>query len=163
MRRAEHCGVSWITVHGRTTRQRTEPANMEAIKLIKESVCVPVIANGDVRTLEDVRTVVTRTRVDGVMAARGILHNPAMFNGSILTPLSCVQDWVDISLRCGVTFTIFHHHLMYMMEKLMGKNVRNVFNSLKSTPAVLDFLKEHYDISYQRSERTREDVEDYGY
>ncbi len=142
--------MSWISVHGRTTRQRTEPANMEAIKLIKETVNVPVVANGDIKTLEDVQLVVTRTGVDGVMAARGILHNPAMFNGSLLAPLSCVQDWVDMSLGSGVTFTLFHHHLMYMMEKRLAKSVRNVFNTLRSTPAVLDFLKEHYDICYSK-------------
>ena len=148
VRRAEHAGVSWITVHGRTARQRTEPANMAAVKLVKESVSIPVIANGDIRTLEDVEAVVQATGVDGVMAARGILHNPAMFNGESHTPLSCVQDWVDMSLGCGISFTLFHHHLMYMMEKLMPKNVRNVFNTLRSTPAVLDFLEEHYNVKH---------------
>ena len=34
VRRAEQCGVSWITVHGRTPRQRAEPASMDAIKLV---------------------------------------------------------------------------------------------------------------------------------
>ena len=34
VRRAEHCGVSWITVHGRTPKQRAEPASMESIKLV---------------------------------------------------------------------------------------------------------------------------------
>ena len=34
VRRAEQCGVSWITVHGRTPKQRAEPASMEAIKLV---------------------------------------------------------------------------------------------------------------------------------
>ena len=34
VRRAEHCGVSWVTVHGRTVKQRAEPACVEAIKLV---------------------------------------------------------------------------------------------------------------------------------
>ena len=100
-------GVSWITVHGRTTRQRTEPADMSVVRLVKESVVVPVVANGDIRTLEDVERVVASMGVNGVMAARGILHNPAMFTGATVTLLPCVQDWVDISLRCGITFTSF--------------------------------------------------------
>lgn len=36
VRRTEHAGAAWITVHGRTSRQRAEPASMEAIKLVRE-------------------------------------------------------------------------------------------------------------------------------
>ena len=35
VRRAEHCGVAWIAVHGRTVKQRAEPASLEAIKLVR--------------------------------------------------------------------------------------------------------------------------------
>ena len=36
VKRAEVAGVSWITVHGRTVNQRTEPNNMEAIKIVSK-------------------------------------------------------------------------------------------------------------------------------
>ena len=39
---AEKAGVAWITVHGRTTRQRGEPANWEAIKLVP-AVKLPIV------------------------------------------------------------------------------------------------------------------------
>ena len=83
----------------------------------------------------------------GVMAARGILENPAMFAGHPATPLSCVQDWVDIGLAHGVSHTIFHHHLSRMLEKVTSRVERKVFNTLPSTPAVLDYLKTHYGIT----------------
>lgn len=35
-RRAEAAGCGWITVHGRTTKQRAEPCNMEAIKIVRQ-------------------------------------------------------------------------------------------------------------------------------
>ena len=35
---AEKVGASWITVHGRTTKQRAEPVNMDAIKLVKQDL-----------------------------------------------------------------------------------------------------------------------------
>lgn len=86
--------MSWIAVHGRTKDQRAEPVNKEAIKTIKESLSIPVIANGDIKSLQDVEEIQAVTKVDGVMAARGILQNPAMYSGFENTPLQCVQDWV---------------------------------------------------------------------
>ena len=55
----------WISVHGRTTDQRGEPANHDAIRIIKDSVGVPVVANGDLKSMADVRRVVDQTGVDG--------------------------------------------------------------------------------------------------
>ena len=37
-RRAESAGAAWITVHGRTPKQRMEPVNVEAIKLVRRGV-----------------------------------------------------------------------------------------------------------------------------
>lgn len=145
-KQAEKAGVSWITVHGRTVKQRGEPANWEAIKLIKESLSIPVVANGDIKSESDVKNVHEMTGVNGVMAARGILSNPAMYAGYDCTPLQCVADWVDIALSLGTPFTSFHHHLMYMLEKVTSKAERRVFSDLKSTAAVLDYLGEHYNI-----------------
>ena len=34
VQRAEHFGVSWIAVHGRTVKQRAEPVSLQAIKLV---------------------------------------------------------------------------------------------------------------------------------
>ncbi|XP_038074655.1 tRNA-dihydrouridine(20a/20b) synthase [NAD(P)+]-like [Patiria miniata] len=144
--KAESVGVSWIAVHGRTSRERAEPANQDAIKLIKESVGVPVIANGDIRSLEDVQRVCDQTNADGVMAARGMLENPAMFAGYSTTPAHCVQQWLDISLALGTPFQCFHHHLIYMMDKVVMRADKRVFNVLTSTASVLDYLDENYDI-----------------
>lgn len=144
--RAERVGVAWITVHGRTVTQRCEPVSLDAIKLIKESVSVPVVANGDIQNEDDVARVVAATGADGVMAARGILRNPALYAGHKTTPIECVRDWLDYSLGCGVTFTQFHQHLMYMLEKVLAKTERKVFNNLVSIPAVLDFLDSNYEI-----------------
>lgn len=145
-KQAENAGVAWITVHGRTVKQRGEPADLEAIKLIKQSVSVPVVANGDIKSEADVRTVYEKTGVNGVMAARGILSNPAMYAGYDSTPLQCVTDWVNIALSHGTSFTNFHHHLMFMLEKVTSKAERRVFSELKSTPAVLNYLNENYGI-----------------
>ncbi|KAG8002064.1 tRNA-dihydrouridine(20a/20b) synthase [NAD(P)+]-like, partial [Nibea albiflora] len=54
--KAESAGVSWITVHGRTSEERHQPVHYDAIKTIKDSVSVPVIANGDIKYLRDVES-----------------------------------------------------------------------------------------------------------
>ncbi|XP_042074070.1 probable tRNA-dihydrouridine synthase 1 isoform X2 [Haplochromis burtoni] len=64
--KAESAGVSWITVHGRTTEERHQPVHYDAIKTIKDSVSVPVIANGDIKYLRDVESTHELTGVDGM-------------------------------------------------------------------------------------------------
>ncbi|KAM4746854.1 tRNA-dihydrouridine(20a/20b) synthase [NAD(P)+]-like [Rhinophrynus dorsalis] len=145
-RKAEAAGVSWITVHGRVPEERHQPVHYYAIKTIKESLSIPVVANGDIKCLKEAENIHQITGADGVMAARGLLANPAMFAGYEETPLACVQDWVDIALEHGTPFTCFHHHLMYMMERITSKQEKRVFNVLSSTSAVLDYLRDHYGI-----------------
>ncbi|KAL7976270.1 hypothetical protein Chor_002489 [Crotalus horridus] len=125
--KAESAGVSWITVHGRNVEERHQPVCYDAIKTIKDSVSIPVVANG-------------------VMVARGLLANPALFAGYEDTPLQCVQDWVDIALEQGTPFTCFHHHLMYMLERVTSKQEKKIFNVLSSTSAVLDYLRDNYGV-----------------
>ncbi len=57
--------MSWITVHGRTINERATPVNMEAMRIIKDSVSVPVVANGDVTCLDDVDRYQELTGVNG--------------------------------------------------------------------------------------------------
>ncbi|XP_061781388.1 tRNA-dihydrouridine(20a/20b) synthase [NAD(P)+]-like [Nerophis lumbriciformis] len=142
--KAEAAGVSWITVHGRTSEERHQPVHYDAIKTIKDSVSIPVIANGDIKYQRDVDAIRQRTGADGVMVARGLLANPALFAGYEDTPLECVWDWVDISTQQGTPFTCFHNHLMYMLDRVSSQPERKVFNSLSSTSAVIDYLQSTY-------------------
>jgi tRNA-dihydrouridine synthase 4 len=84
----------------------------------------------------------------GVMSARGILDNPALYAGHTHTPIDCVQDWVELSLGCGVTFSTFHHHLLYMLDPITSRTEKRIFNTLSSVPGVLDYLEEHYSICH---------------
>lgn len=63
--KAEATGVSWITVHGRTIEERHQPVHYDAIKMIKESVSIPVVANGDIRNLKEAENVWQMTGTDG--------------------------------------------------------------------------------------------------
>jgi len=149
--KAEHAGAAWIDVHGRTIQQRRDPVDYDAIKLIKDSVRVPVVANGDIKCEKDVAMVKERTNVDGVMAAQGLLDNPAMYAGYSVTPKHCVEDYMDIAFQLGTPFVTFHHHLIFMTERWHSKAERRVFNNLSSTAAVVDYLDRFFDIRYGAS------------
>ncbi|GIY34522.1 hypothetical protein CDAR_554321 [Caerostris darwini] len=139
-RRAQQAGASWITVHGRTKSQRYESVNLDAIKLIKENLDIPVVGNGDIFQLEDALKFQSHTGVDGVMSARGLLENPSLFTGTETTPSACIEEWISLSLSYGCTFTNIHHHLMYMLEKTLPRAERKLFNSYTSLASVLDHL-----------------------
>ncbi|KAF9181171.1 tRNA-dihydrouridine(20a/20b) synthase [NAD(P)+]-like protein [Haplosporangium sp. Z 11] len=156
VKRALSVGVDFITVHGRTRRQKsTEPVSLEGMKLVKEVSTVPVLANGDVFSLEDANKIVEATGVDGTMSARGILENPALFAGYSETPWECVEDYVDLALSYGTNAFIFHHHLMFMLERTMSNAEQRTFNSLTTIPSIIDHLEEHYDLDIIRRRRER--------
>jgi tRNA-dihydrouridine synthase 4 len=140
---AELAGVSWITVHGRTASERSRvPVHLDSIRFVKESANVPVIANGDVFTPQDVCSIIESTGVNGVMSARGILANPALFKGYDHVPLECVQDYLDLALQYGGRFAIHHHHFMFMVHRHLNRPERVEFSKLNSMAAVIDFFRE---------------------
>ena len=73
----EEAGASAITVHGRTRAQGySGSADWDIIKKVKESVNIPVIGNGDVRSEKDAERMLEYTNCDGVMIGRAALGNP---------------------------------------------------------------------------------------
>lgn len=73
----EKAGVSLIAIHGRTRSQMYQgKARFEEIKEAKASVKIPIIANGDINSLQDAIDVLEYTKCDGVMIGRGALGNP---------------------------------------------------------------------------------------
>jgi nifR3 family TIM-barrel protein len=82
-RMVENHGGAGVTVHGRTAVQRfTGEADWEIIRRVKESVNIPVIGNGDVKTPEDVARMFDETGCDGVMIGRAAVGNPWIFDRS---------------------------------------------------------------------------------
>ncbi|MFN3364425.1 MAG: tRNA dihydrouridine synthase, partial [Allorhizobium sp.] len=66
--RAEAAGVQLITVHGRTRMQFYEgKANWDAIAAVRDAIRIPLIANGDVETVEDAHEILRRSGADAVM------------------------------------------------------------------------------------------------
>ncbi len=79
-RMAESCGLAAVALHARTREQGySGNARWEWIAAIKDTVKIPVIGNGDIRTPEDACTMVTQTGCDAVMIGRTAPSNPWIF------------------------------------------------------------------------------------
>jgi tRNA-dihydrouridine synthase B len=74
---AEESGIRMVTVHGRTRQMfYTGTANWDFIAGVKAAVRIPVIANGDIVTVEDAEEALRRSGADGVMIGRGCYGRP---------------------------------------------------------------------------------------
>ena len=76
-RRAEALGLDAVTVHGRTRQQfYKDRADWDAIRAVVEAVTIPVIANGDVTSLDAARTCLARSGAAGLMVGRAAVGRP---------------------------------------------------------------------------------------
>lgn len=74
---AEDCGIQMITVHGRTRCQMYRgEADWDFIAAVKAAVSLPVIANGDINSFDDVDRAISASGADGVMIGRGTYGRP---------------------------------------------------------------------------------------
>lgn len=88
----QEAGCSLLAVHGRTRDEKDGKkfrADWDAIKAVKDSVRIPVLANGNVRHMEDVHECLEHTGAVGVLSAESLLENPALFAGF------CTTEWRD--------------------------------------------------------------------
>lgn len=76
-RSIEAAGAAWLTVHGRTKSQGYRPpAFWDQIGVIRQTVALPVIANGEVWTAEDADRCVKESGCEAIMLGRGAVSDP---------------------------------------------------------------------------------------
>ncbi len=76
----ERAGVDFLSIHGRTRSGRYKAeVDYEAIAMAREAVNIPIVANGDITTLEKAKEVKNITGCKSLMIGRGAVGNPWIF------------------------------------------------------------------------------------
>ena len=78
---AEDCGIQALTIHGRTREDRFQGnAEYDTIRLVKNQVGIPVIANGDIDSVKKAEMVMDFTAADAIMVGRIAQQRPWIFS-----------------------------------------------------------------------------------
>lgn len=139
----ELAGAAAITVHGRTRQQYYKPpVDYDIIRAVRESVRVPVIANGDIDSAERAKEVMDITGCDLVMIGRATLGNPWIFsqiNAYLENPNVKIHT-PDLEERLGVMIEHIGKMVEYKGEHMAMLQARKLvvgyFKGMKGAAAL---------------------------
>lgn len=122
----EKAGASAICVHPRTRSQGySGKADWSVIKAVKDSVSIPVIGNGDIKTYFDAKRMLDETLCDAVMIGRGAFGNPWLIKNSV----NYLEDRNIVKVSNIEKIDMVLKHLNYLSElkseKLACLEIRN--------------------------------------
>lgn len=158
----ERAGASAIAVHPRTRSQGySGMADWKIIKAVKQSVNIPVIGNGDVKSALDAKRMIDETGCDAVMIGRAALGNPYLIkqvvtylkDGALLedqTPLqkmeTCLKHFkylLEIKPEKVAVLEMRTHAAWYLKGLPGAVAVKNKLYSIKSREEFIETIKEY--------------------
>ena len=158
---AQDAGIDYVILHARTKEQMySGKANWNHIKILKENLSIPVIANGDIFCVEDFVKVIDKTKADGVMLARGAMGNPFLFkeikdyiNKGFYEKPSSTQiidqliEQYKLELKYKkekLVVTQMRKHLSWYIKGLENSSkIRDLVNKLNTIEEVMDALEKY--------------------
>lgn len=124
---AEKAGIDTIYVHGRTrTQMYSGQSRNDKIKEIVDSVQIPVVGNGDIRSAQDALDMVQETGCAGVMVGRALLNEPWLIQ-EIKDAFAGVESDLSLSIPQRLAFSLEHARelIIQMGEKNGMRQMRS--------------------------------------
>ncbi|KAK5663700.1 hypothetical protein OQA88_4131 [Cercophora sp. LCS_1] len=168
--------IDFLTIHPRTRyTPSSTPINVEALETLTSTFGkqVPILVSGDVFTLSTLpftsplhqpptltakdsveqqpsNSLINLPHLAGLMSARAILANPALYAGHNACPWEAVDTFLNNVVRCPLPFKLVLHHITEMVSPGMGPNKRALLNKQERSALMgcgnmvdlIDFLDE---------------------
>jgi len=115
-KRFQDAGAQMLTLHARFAKQGFEgEADWDLIKRLRDSVSVPLVGNGDVKTPEDALKMLRETGCDGVMVGRAAISNPWIL-GKISAAMQGLPEPPEPTLQERIDTALLHAKLQIAYE-----------------------------------------------
>ena len=135
----QEAGADMLTVHARTQSQGySGTADWNIIKQIKDIIKIPLIANGDISTIEDIKKIKEETNCDGVMIGRAAKNNPFLLTNK---KINTFKKYISIVEKYNLNIK-FIHIKMHLMSFSKGVNAGPKMRNKIMKATTIEELKE---------------------